>query len=779
MSQPAGCLTTAAQYNRIRAGQLQSGEKGPEKAMTGTNGASRQWEVLAVIGIVGTSFLASASVCAAEQGAHGSKLALPLVIPQPQAMHHLSPQTVVLGEGGVALCETVFLSEDELLREAGSLIDAALKERELRKRSVRPRASIVLAAKSAAGTQPIAAQELPALTAQESAALARSEQAYVIRMSPGEHAKVWIIGASPLGTYYGATTLVQLMSRSETHRVVLPHVGIQDYPDIPYRMCADWVLTWDWEVNGYDWGDGLEAFVARCRRKIDLCARFKVNRVRFLGGRISPGPAYMKDRYERIKRFALELNRYARRKQVALQFSSSSWGLDYYGWGLPCPQPWILNRESYPDGAVYSCVGGTVGGCLSNDDLIRIIARRQRQLVEDVEPGSIYLHHIDAARYSELAALWKSRCARCRQRFPDEEPRSARGYAGAVAALYNRIVAELKAVKNPASGYDASRDLEIVFASPGYSYWTENDAEWENELAYFAEIGRQLADKGNVQITFREQYHRLDNRGLRISEMSRQLEQVGWPNAPFVFAVQGGGFLDSYRMFVSSPVLASTFRNAATLYFFNGHAHCELQVLANANYAWNHRAAGAVDPAQFPGAALREEASRYSRGLKHSDYLYGHFLDTACKALYGDKAAPYMAALFRFERQHGPIWPLAAAIDRLWGSAVYDWQGQAQRNLQAKQLVQQAATACDTDAKADLLWLSRCLEVTARICLLCDALYREKAPKAAIDAQAAALLGWLDGQFQFQIAEPDGGDPALWKDLIARIRKRAAAGTMK
>ncbi len=153
----------------------------------------------------------------------------------------------------------------------------------------------------------------------------------------------------------------------------LPSVAVQDYPDIPFRMCADWVLTWDWEINGYDWGDGLEAFLARCQRKIDLCARYKVNRVRFLGGRISPGPPYMKDRYEKIQRFALRLNRYARRKGVALQFSSSSWGVDYYGWGLPFAQPWILNRESYPDGPVYSCVGGKAGGCLSNDALIEII----------------------------------------------------------------------------------------------------------------------------------------------------------------------------------------------------------------------------------------------------------------------------------------------------------------------------------------------------------------------------------------------------------------------
>jgi len=46
-----------------------------------------------------------------------------------------------------------------------------------------------------------------------------------------------------------------------------------------------------------------------------------------------------------------------------------------------------------------------------------------------------------------------------------------------------------------------------------------------------------------VQITFREQYQRLDGRGLRIREMADALAQAGWPRAPFVFAVQGAAHL--------------------------------------------------------------------------------------------------------------------------------------------------------------------------------------------------------------------------------------------
>ncbi len=50
-----------------------------------------------------------------------------------------------------------------------------------------------------------------------------------------------------------------------------------------------------------------------------------------------------------IKRFALELNRYARRKGVTLQYSSQNWGQDWVDYDDY--QPWVMNREDYPDGA--------------------------------------------------------------------------------------------------------------------------------------------------------------------------------------------------------------------------------------------------------------------------------------------------------------------------------------------------------------------------------------------------------------------------------------------
>jgi hypothetical protein len=691
---------------------------------------------------------------------------LPLVIPQPQAMQRVSKQHLLLSEAGIMRSQAVATESGALFDEAAVLIKHALRAKAAG--SGQPATTIVLSTLAALESG-AAVRNPPTLAERERSALARSDQAYVIRMPPGGRPTVWIIGASPLGVYYGATTLIQLITSTDAKTVILPHVEVQDYPDMPGRMCADWVLAWDWEINGYDWGDGLDAFIARCKRKIDFCARYKVNRVRFLGGRIAPGPPYMKDRWARILRFAPELNRYARSQGVALQYSSTSFGIDHYGWGLPYPEPWVLNRESHPDGKVYLCVGGTAGGCLANDALIDLLSNRQKQLVQAIEPASLYLHNIDLAMYKDLAANWKTRCPRCRERFPDDEPYSPRGYAGAVAGLYNRITKALRSVKNATTGYDASRDLEIVFASPGYSYWPENDEEWGNDLKYFSQIARQVVDKRMVHMTFREQFNRRDGGGLRTAEMARTLEQAGWPNAMLMFAVQGADFLDSPNLLVSSPVLTGTYRGAGALYNFNGHAFSEVQVLANVNYAWNNRAAGSVDPSGFPGALLRAEATRYSTGAKHSDFLYGRFLETACAAAYGEKAAPAMAELLRLERTKGPIVPLVAWIDYQWQNAAYDWRGQADRNLEARRPANQAAAACDTDARPELLRLSQSLEVSARICMLCDALHREKPPPAELAARADKLLAWLDANFQFQITEPDGGDPGLWKAVIRRI----------
>ncbi len=720
---------------------------------------------------------------------------LPVVIPHPQAMARAGKENIVLGENGRIVTQIVPAEREGFFGEAADLIKLSLKQRGFAEKSDSAATKVFITANSMTTEKTSTPQpEVLALTPAEKAALGKSDQAYVIRMKPGEESVIWIVGASPLGAYYGATTLVQLIETHRPNRATVGNIEVQDYPDIPYRMCADWELDVDVGTNCYDWGDGLDAFIARSKRKIDMCSRYKVNMVRFLGGRIAPGPDYMKQRYAMIKRFALELNRYARRKGVALQYDSVSWGRDYCSIGTPmdtalmASEPWILNREHYPDGKIYKCIGryapGTAGSCLSNDELTQAIVDRHRRFVEDNEPGSIYLHHIDVTSYDlypgALVPAWKGRCERCRQKYPDDEPFSPTGFAGAVANLYNTITAELKSVKNSTSGYDAARDLRIVFTSPcygdqpGYGWAHKSDADWDKVLKYFQEIGRQVKDKENVHLTFREEFKRVDNKGLKTEEMARYLSEVRWPHGVFMFPIQGGGFWVDNHMLVSSPVLTEIYRGASVIYNFNGHVHSEVQVLANVNYAWNHHAPGCVDPMPFEGRALQAEASQYASGLKHSDYIYGRFLSAACAKLYGEKAAPYMAQMFRLEKEKGPILSVMTALvtHHMRNKSPYDWAAQAERNRRAKVLVDKALAVCDAEAKEDLDWLSKCLEVGARICDFYHLVYRRKLPGAEINAKANELLAWLDENFQFQKTEPDGGDPAIWKSLVTRAQRR-------
>ena len=128
---------------------------------------------------------------------------LPPVIPYPHAMQVVSRQQVVLGEGGLILAKTALLEKGCLYEEASDLIERTLAERKLTKGSRPPAVNIVLAS-LAAVAKAGGPQNVPAWTPQELAALCRSDQAYVIRVQPGDHAKVWVVGASPLGTYYGA-----------------------------------------------------------------------------------------------------------------------------------------------------------------------------------------------------------------------------------------------------------------------------------------------------------------------------------------------------------------------------------------------------------------------------------------------------------------------------------------------------------------------------------------------------------------------------------------------
>ena len=287
-----------------------------------------------------------------------------------------------------------------------------------------------------------------------------------------------------------------------------------------------------------------------------------------------------------------------------------------------------------------------------------------------------------------------------------------------------------------------------MFASPGYSYWPESDAEWEKDLKYFSEIGRQLADKRNVQVTFREQYQRLDNRGLRIEEMARTLQARRLASCPLRVCRAGGGF-----------------RRLQPHVRLQSRAHGDVPRRRDALQLQRPRAQRVAGAGQRqlcleqPRAGLRSTRSNSPAApcvKRRRNTRPAHGIPTFFSADSWTRPVRRSTASGR-RRRWPPCFGWSAIEGRycraLPGSIttgkmpLIPGEAQAERNRQAKQLVDRAAAACDTPAKADLLWMGRCLEVSARFCTLCDALHREKLPRAEIDARAARTAGLAGRQF--------------------------------
>ena len=102
-------------------------------------------------------------------------------------------------------------------------------------------------------------------------------QEYVLVTKPQEKA-AYLIGQTSLGVLYAAASLVQLMT-SAIDIVRIPAIHIRDFPDFKYRTAADWLSNVEINRWVYDWGDGVEAYAARIKRKLDLCVSYKINMV--------------------------------------------------------------------------------------------------------------------------------------------------------------------------------------------------------------------------------------------------------------------------------------------------------------------------------------------------------------------------------------------------------------------------------------------------------------------------------------------------------------------
>ncbi|MDA2929912.1 glycoside hydrolase family 20 zincin-like fold domain-containing protein [Acidobacteria bacterium AH-259-O06] len=590
-------------------------------------------------------------------------------------------------------------------------------------------------------------------------------QAYVLKSDINSN-RVLLVGSSPLGVLYAATTLIQLWS-GNSHGLAVPDVHVRDYPDFKYRSASDWLLRAELNRWAYDWGDGKRAFVQRIKRKLDFCLRFKINMVLF------DGFAWNPERVPGYGAMMRELNAYARERGIKLVFSGFGANFDpkkvepEFNIGRV-----YLNRRNYPYGAVYSCFGElrtplhpTLGTCRANEELNAQIAQAIKDFVRTVEPGALYIHHEDTGHFDRTQERWRNRDELCRARWPNDDFAARDGGAGAMAYRYSKIVEAVQQVRNPDSGYEAVRDCTIILISPPYGIDsgrsglgpdpTDEELNWNKTLEFWANAVALLPSDKNVEIGFREIFPRTSTGQSWLEAYTQKLGSLGLNSKVFLFFLGGA---DQYSSgvfnypYAGTPVMNGIFKGAEAIYNFSGGLHQEpLQVL-NAQFSWNADAPGNRQPKTFKATLAAWNALRSNEELPAEIFGPGGLFEEACVKIYGPAAGKSMARLFHYFEPSSAktlpsfyprkiyslavLWRIFQADSRYWRfeldsdirqtlkSLQIDygelqrrlstfWFQSAEVNEKAKIMVTEARNATDLyeDARADLKHLSRCLDV--------------------------------------------------------------------
>ena len=362
-----------------------------------------------------------------------SLLAAVGILPTP---HYSEPLTTSISLARGSTC-TILVGPAQNARSEKALLAAEAVRRELQAVDSSLRVEVRAFGESAAGTRiylwnygadarPSVALNL--LDRETLAAPGAAGQSYVIRTP--DAGSLWVVGASEQGVLWGAMTVLQLI-HAEPQGVSISGVYIRDRPDFEFRAASDWLLNVEGNRWALDRGQGVEAYVRVCEQKLDRALRYKINLVLFdgfgwgLDQRFAGYPAMMR-----------RLNRYARARGIHLLFGGygASYGMAYQHGPLYEEGAYLgkvfENREHYPDGPIYRCMGfpsgrkgvdpATLGSCRGNDDLNRLKAEELHRFVEAVHPGALYIHHEDFGGFGGTQKVWLERCPRCRKRWPND-----------------------------------------------------------------------------------------------------------------------------------------------------------------------------------------------------------------------------------------------------------------------------------------------------------------------------------------------------------------------
>lgn len=472
------------------------------------------------------------------------------------------------------------------------------------------------------------------------------QQGYAIRSAAD--APAILFARAPAGLLHAVATLLQLV-RAEAGNLLLDNVEITDWPEFEYRG-NNWLLANELFGWSYDRGDGLKAYENRIVRKLDLCALYKINLVGFDGFGWNP------ERFPGYGALMRRLAREARLRGIKLEFGGYGSG---YGMQGAYDGKIFQNRKRYPDGPAYTCCGmpgishtetsRTMGTCLGNRPLLKLKQQELVEFVRRVEPGMLYIHNVDAMGIRESTEVWKLRCPDCRRKWPNDAVVAEDGMAGAFASFYNALAEAINGVRNPKTGYDAARDCLLMMVSPAYTSLEEADDEWQKECGYFTLMSR-LCRERNIVFGLREQFCNHQDASLRYRQLREMVDRDGNGHRfANIYFYGGDGFTSTYP-FLATPVMNRYFQGAHIIMTGNGDGYQEPQQLLHAEYSWNpHGSAFHVEPM----APTREAWKQRYRDLCSTRASIpaisgkGGFLDVACHRLYGPKAGPKVAEIYR------------------------------------------------------------------------------------------------------------------------------------
>ena len=619
------------------------------------------------------------------------------------------------------------------------------------------------------------------------------EQGYVLEVREDGAS---ISALTPHGLQHGAATLLQVLRRNGEW-LESDCCRIEDWPDLRFRAAADWLLNAEINLWGYERGGGREATLSLMKRKLDQAAAYKINVVWF------DGVGWDAERTPWYAEFARELSEYARLRHIRLAFVGYGGG---YGFAYQACSIYygrhhgrvFENRESYPDGEVYDCVGHPgyptswhYGTCLSNAALAEQKLAELTDFVARCRPGVLYIHDVDTGGLDSAHAGWKRRCGQCRARWPDDAMASPHGAAGAYAGWFRQVSEAVNAVESGDGEYAASRDCQIVFVGPVYSTWNDSDEVWQAQCEYFAVLSESLGPVPNVEFGIREQLVSDEPAGLRVPMLGERLEAVGNGHGVFVVPFVGGDNYYSDQLVSTAPAMHNYWRGASMVYTATLSSVAEPMQLLSAQFAWNADAPGAYEPAGSRREAL-ELLQRCRDGVETPTELFGPegLLRRACDRLYGRGAGESMAELFSLGAGEG-VFPLATGwrraadeVTALTAGPEADPEARAAHWRRREELTRAALQLAggslrqdvsDTHARADIGWLRVRLEVGGRMCRALAACWRRQeggSDGARTNAGNAVeeLSRHLSANVPGTTTDPVGGDLAVWRLIADQLR---------